>query len=186
MVGVLGVFDDVARRRWPGGPDGELIYLTRRDPAGVRRIGSRHAAGDPRRDAPAVDLQAERVLAEILVAGSRDGMLTAAHDVADGGVGLALAEMAMRARAGIGARTWVPDGVDAFTFLFSSPAARAVVVVPRSEGCASLRCAGRGFACERIGVVDSGLGEVLQIGDIEVGIAEMRGARRGRAASYFA
>ena len=96
-----------------------------------------------------------------------------------------MAEMAMR--AGIGARTWVPDGVDAFTFLFSESAARAVVVVPRSE---ELRftemCGARRFACERIGVVDSGLGEVLQIGDIEVGIAEMRERAAGVLPSYFA
>ena len=167
------------------GPDGELIYLLgeTRPEFGGSAVATLQGilSGMP----PAVDLQAERVLAEILVAGSRDGMLTAAHDVADGGVGLALAEMAMR--AGIGARTWVPDGVDAFTFLFSESAARAVVVVPRSE---ELRftemCGARRFACERIGVVDSGLGEVLQIGDIEVGIAEMRERAAGVLPSYFA
>jgi len=174
VVGVLGVFDDVARRTpmaW--GPDGELIYLLgqTRPEFGGSAVATLQGilTGMP----PTVDLQAERVLAEILVAGSRDGMLTAAHDVADGGVGLALAEMAMR--AGIGARTWVPDGVDAFTFLFSESAARAVVVVPRSE---ELRftemCGARRFACERIGVVDSGLGDVLQIGEIELDIAQMR------------
>ena len=41
-----------------------------------------------------VDLEAERQLSQILVAGSRDGMLTAAHDVADGGIAQTLAEMA--------------------------------------------------------------------------------------------
>ncbi len=165
VVGVLGVFDDVARRTpmaW--GPDGELIYLlgATKPEFGGSAVATLQGllTGMP----PEVDLRAERVLAEILVAGSRDGMLTAAHDVADGGVALALAEMAMR--AGSGARTWVPDGVEAFTFLFSESAARAVVVVPRSE---ELRftemCGARRFPCERIGVVDSGLGPVLQVGD---------------------
>jgi phosphoribosylformylglycinamidine synthase len=100
---------------------------------------------------------AEKQLAEILVAGSRDGMFTAAHDVADGGIAQALVEMALR--SGVGARTWVPDGVDPFVHLFSESAARALVVVPRSE---ELRftdmCGARGFACARIGVVDSGIG----------------------------
>ena len=173
VVGVLGVFDDVGRRTpmaW--GPDGELIYLLGRthEEFGGSAVATLQGllTGMP----PKVDLDAERVLAEILVAGSRDGMLTAAHDVSDGGVGLALTEMAMR--AGIGARTWVPDGVDSFTFLFSESAARAIVVVPRSE---ELRftemCGARRFACERIGVVDSGLGDVLQIGDIELSIEQM-------------
>jgi len=186
VVGVLGVFDDVARRTpmaW--GPDGELIYLlgATRPEFGGSAVATLQAilTGTP----PQVDLQAERVLAEILVAGSRDGMLTAAHDVADGGVALALAEMAMR--AGTGARTWVPDGVDAFTFLFSESAARALVVVPRSE---ELRftemCGARRFPCERIGVVDSGLGPVLQIGDLTVGIDEMAQRAAGVLPALFA
>ena len=186
VVGVLGVFDDVARRTpmaW--GPDGELIYLlgATKPEFGGSAVATLQAilTGTP----PQVDLQAERVLAEILVAGSRDGMLTAAHDVADGGVALALAEMAMR--AGTGARTWVPDGVDAFTFLFSESAARALVVVPRSE---ELRftemCGARRFPCERIGVVDSGLGPVLQIGDLTVGIDEMAQRAAGVLPALFA
>ncbi len=186
VVGVLGVFDDVARRTpmaW--GPDGELIYLlgATRPEFGGSAVATLQGilTGTP----PRVDLQAERVLAEILVAGSRDGMLTAAHDVADGGVGLALAEMAMR--AGSGARTWVPDGVDPFTFLFSESAARALVVVPRSE---ELRftemCGARRFPCERIGVVDSGLGPVLQIGDVNVGIDEMARRAAGVLPALFA
>ena len=133
---------------------------------------------------PELDLEAERVLSQILVAGSRDGMLTAAHDVSDGGIGLALAEMAVR--AGIGARTWVPDGVDIFTWLFSESATRAVVVVPRSE---ELRftemCGARRFPCERIGVVDSGLGQVLQIGDVEMSIEQMRSVSSAVLPSHF-
>ena len=112
------------------GPDGELIYLlgaTKAEFGGSAVATCRSADRDAAGGRPG----RRKVLAEILVAGSRDRMLTAAHDVADGGVGLALAEMAMR--AGTGARTWVPDGIDAFTFLFSESAARALVVVPRSE-----------------------------------------------------
>jgi phosphoribosylformylglycinamidine synthase len=111
-------------------------------------------------------------------------MLTAAHDVSDGGVGLALTEMAMR--SGIGARTWIPDRVDAFTWLFSESATRALVVVPRSE---ELRftemCGARRFPCERIGVVDSGLGDVLQIGSLELSIEQMRGISRGVLPTHF-
>jgi phosphoribosylformylglycinamidine synthase len=84
-------------------------------------------------------------------------MLTAAHDVSDGGVAQALVEMALR--SGVGARFWAPEGLDAFTFLFSESAGRAIVVVPRSE---ELRftemCAARQLPAHRIGVVDSGLG----------------------------
>ncbi len=166
VVGVLGVIDDVDRRTpmaW--GPDGELIYLlgaTREEFAGSEWAHAEHGhlGGLP----PAVDLAAERVLGEILIAGSRDGMLTAAHDVSDGGVIQALVEMALR--SSIGARCWVGDGLDPFTFCYSESAGRAVVVVPRSE---ELRftemCAARRFPFARIGVVDSGLGADLGAGD---------------------
>ncbi len=160
VVGVLGVLDDVDRRTpmsW--GPDGELIYLlgTTRDEldgSAWAQVIHDHLGGMP----PLVDLEAERQLSQILVAGSRDGMLTAAHDLADGGVATALVEMAIR--SGVGARTWVPDDLDPFVFLFSESAARAIVVVPRTE---ELRftemCSARNFPCTRIGVVDSGLAQ---------------------------
>ena len=133
VVGVLGVIDDVERRTpmtW--GPDGELIYLlgdTHDEFGGSEWAHHRHGhlGGLP----PRVDLDRERLLAEVLVAGSRDGMLTGAHDVSDGGVAQTIVEMALR--SGVGARFWLPDGLDAFVFLFSESAGRAVVVVPRSE-----------------------------------------------------
>ncbi len=178
VVGVLGVIDDVERRTpiaW--GPDGELIYLlgeTREEFSGSEwaHVVHGHLGGLP----PRVDLDRERLLGDICIAGSRDGMLTAAHDVSDGGVAQALIEMALR--SGVGARVWLPDGVDAATFLWSESAGRALVVVPRSE---ELRftemCAARGLLASRIGVVDSGLGtdtghpgaQVLQIGGLPQG-----------------
>ncbi|WP_037840514.1 AIR synthase-related protein, partial [Streptomyces sp. NRRL S-337] len=62
---------------------------------------------------------------------SRDGMIDAAHDLSDGGLIQALVESCLR--GGTGARLVVPGALDAFTFLFSESAGRAVVAVPRSE-----------------------------------------------------
>jgi len=197
VVGVLGVLDDTDRRTpisW--GPDGELIYLlgSTADEFGGSEWAhlQGHLGGVP----PQVDLAAERVLAEILVAGSRDGMLTAAHDLSDGGVAIGLIEMALR--SGIGARLWIPDDVDPFLFLLSESATRALVVVPRSE---ELRftemCGARHFPCQRIGVVDSGLrsdlerdDEVLVIGnvygeDLIIGFDELRSAYEATLPALF-
>jgi phosphoribosylformylglycinamidine synthase len=159
VVGVLGVIDDVARRTpmaW--GTDGDLIYVlgqTRDEFGGSEwaHVVHGHLGGMP----PHLDLEDERTMGQILVAGSRDGLFSAAHDVSDGGIIVALLEMALR--GGVGARCWVPDGIDPFVFLFAESATRAIVVVPRSE---ELRftemCGARGFAATRIGVVDSGIG----------------------------
>ena len=198
VVGVLGVFDDTDRRTPMGWDlDGELIYLlgTTRDELDGSEWAhlQGHLGGLP----PAVDLDAERVLGEILVAGSRDGMLTAAHDLSDGGVAAGIVEMALR--SGTGARLWIPDNIDPFLFLLSESTARALVVVPRSE---ELRftemCGARGFPAERIGVVDSGLGadrgreqeQLLVIGnvngaEIELGLSELREAYEATLPAIF-
>ncbi len=187
VVGVLGVIDDVERRTpmsW-GDDDGDLIYLlgtTRDELAGSE--WAHHVHGHLGGRPPMVDLEAERLLGQILVAGSRDGMLAAAHDVSDGGVAQALVEMVLR--AGTGARCWLPDGIDPFVFLFSESAARAVAVIPRSE---ELRftemCEARQQPAVRIGVVDSQLGadagfpgqQVLQFADLfTVTLDELRAA----------
>jgi phosphoribosylformylglycinamidine synthase subunit PurL len=195
VVGVLGVLDDVSRRTpMSFEDDGELIYLlgaTRDEFGGSEwaHVIHGHLGGLP----PALDLEAERQLSQILVAGSRDGMLSAAHDISDAGVAQAIVEMALRSNRG--ARMWVPDGIDPFIFLFSESTARAIVVVPRSE---ELRftemCGARNFPCERIGVVDSGLGadlgidgQVLMWSDqFHVELDDLRAAHEGTIPALFA
>ena len=86
-----------------------------------------HLGGAP----PVVDLDAERLLAEILLAGSRDGMVSAAHDLSEGGLAQALVEMCLVGETG--ARIVLPEGADPFVALFAESAARALVAVPRTE-----------------------------------------------------
>ena len=158
VVGVLGVIDDVERRTpmsWTD--DGDLIYVlgeTREEFGGSEWAHEVHGhlGGLP----PVVDLAKERELAEIMVAGSRDGLVAAAHDVSDGGIMHTLVEMALRSN--IGARIWVPTELDPFVFAYSESTARAVVVLPRSEELRFVEmCTARGYAITRIGVVDSEL-----------------------------
>ncbi|MFG3119848.1 AIR synthase-related protein, partial [Streptomyces sp. NPDC048197] len=76
---------------------------------------------------------------------------------------------------GAGARLVVPDGLDAFTFLFSESAGRAVVAVPRSEEVRFTdMCTVRGLPATRIGVVD---GEEIDIqGEFSIPLGELRTA----------
>jgi phosphoribosylformylglycinamidine synthase len=156
VIGVLGVIDDVERRTpmaWS--EDGDLIYAlgdTKDEFAGSEwaHVIHKHLGGMP----PVLDLNQERVLAEILIAGSRDGMISAAHDISEGGIAQTLSEMALRTNKGV--RCWVPDGMDSFVFLFSESATRAIVVIPRSEEQRFVNmCEARAFPVARIGVVDS-------------------------------
>ncbi len=185
VVGVLGLFDDVERRTPSGfSAEGDVILLLgdTRDEFGGSAwswIAHRHLGGRP----PAVDLQREALLDEVLVAGSRDGMIASAHDVSDGGIGVTLAEMCLR--FGFGARIVLPEepeSPDPFVMLFSESTGRAIVAVPRSE---ELRftdmCDARGLPCRRIGVVD-GVDSAQRAARLEIqgvlalGLSELREA----------
>ena len=185
VVGVLGVIDDVARRtsiNW--GPVGDFIYVLgdTRDEFGGSEWAHHvhgHLGGLP----PAVDLERERLLGEILVAGSRDGVFTAAHDVSDGGIAQVLVEMALASNAG--GRCSVPDGIDPFTYLFSESAGRAVVVVPAGHETRFVaRCLGRGLPAARIGEVDGGK-ELEFAGLFSVSLTELREAHEGTLPRLF-
>lgn len=175
VVAVLGVIDDVNRRTPMAFSDeGHLLYLlgdTKEELGGSAwsQVIHDHLGGLP----PAVDLGREKLLADILIAASRDGMIDAAHDLSDGGLIQALVESCLR--GGKGARIIVPDGIDPFVFLFSESAGRAVVAVPRSE---ELRfgdmCEARGLPATRIGVVD---GEAIDVqGQFALPLEELRTA----------
>ncbi|GAA3012113.1 phosphoribosylformylglycinamidine synthase subunit PurL [Kitasatospora sp. NPDC006786] len=178
VVAVLGVIDDVTRRTpLAFAEEGQLLYLLgdTADELGGSAWSQAvhdHLGGLP----PAVDLERERLLGEILIAASRDGMIDAAHDLSDGGLGQALVESCLK--GGHGARIVLPEGQDPFVLLFSESAGRAVVAVPRSE---ELRfndmCTARGLPATRIGVVD---GESLDVqGRFSVSLAELKDARTG-------
>ena len=188
VIGVLGVIDDVERRTpMAFGPVGETILLvgqTRDELAGSEWAHTVHGhlGGLP----PMVDLSRERQLADILVAGSRDGMITAAHDVSDGGLAQTIVEMALR--SGTGARIFLPDDLDPFVALFAESAGRAVVVVPRSE---ELRftdmCVARYVPVARIGVVDGvGKDAVLDVqGLFSVDLADLNAAAEATLPALF-
>ena len=134
VIGVLGVHDDVRRRVGIGFPAGQsparivLLGATRAEFGGSAwaHVLHGHLGGRP----PAPDLDAEWRLAGLLAAATADGLLSAAHDLSDGGLAVALAESCLR--GGTGCVVRLPG--DPFTALFSESAGRcAVAVRPGAE-----------------------------------------------------
>ncbi|MBE9374767.1 phosphoribosylformylglycinamidine synthase subunit PurL [Saccharopolyspora sp. HNM0983] len=187
VVGVLGTIDDVTRRipSGIGGEGGETLLLlgeTREEFGGSEwaRLVHDHLGGTP----PQVDLAREKELAEVLVAGSRDGMIAAAHDLAEGGLAQALVETALIGECG--ARVVLPEDADPFVWLFAESAGRVLVSVPRSE---ELRftdmCSARGLPCTKVGVADAG-SQSLDIQDVaEIPLTELREAWEGTLPALF-
>jgi phosphoribosylformylglycinamidine synthase subunit PurL len=177
VVGVLGVLDDVRLRVAPGfRTDGAAICLlgdTREEFGGSEWMHVAHGylGGSP----PAVDLPAERLLAELLVTAVAQRLLDSAHDLSEGGLAQALAECCLHGDAG--ARIELPTGADPFIALFSESAGRAVVSVRRGAAAQFEQlCADREVPCTRIGVVDLLVPTLDVIGQFRVPLREVREA----------
>jgi phosphoribosylformylglycinamidine synthase len=80
---------------------------------------------------PPVDLAAERRHGDFVRALIRDGLVTAVHDVSDGGLLIALAEMAMASR--LGAVLEAPSGIPAHAFWFGEDQARYVITAKDAD-----------------------------------------------------
>ncbi|MEU2257448.1 phosphoribosylformylglycinamidine synthase subunit PurL [Nocardia xishanensis] len=187
VVGVLGVIDDV-HRRIPTGlglePGETLILLgeTRDEFGGSiwSQVAHDHLGGEP----PKVDFAREQLLAEVLTAGSRDGMISAAHDLSEGGLAQAVIEAALAGETGC--RILLPEGADPFVTLFSESAGRVLVAVPRSEETRFTKmCDARELPWVRIGVVDQGSDSVEVQGQFSVTMAELREAYEGTLPKLF-
>ena len=185
VVGVLGVIDDV-RRRLPtglGSEPGESLYLlgeTRDEFDGSiwAQVTADHLGGVP----PAVDLAREKLLADVLTAASRDGLVSAAHDLSEGGLIQSVVEAALAGETGC--RVVLPgdcDSVaDAFVLLFSESAGRVLAAVPRTEESRFVAmCAARGLPATRIGVSDSASDSVEVQGFFTVTLEELRSISEG-------
>ena len=182
VIGVLGVHDDVRKRLSAGfAADGAEVVLlgTTRDELGGSawaEVAHQHLGGRP----PAVDLAAERRLAALVAAAASDGVLASAHDLSDGGLGIALAEACLHGDRGC---TVALPG-DAFTALFSESAGRALVSVVRGreKEFAALATEHEVPAT----VLGIAAGETLTVvGTFQVPLAELRSAWTGTLPAIF-
>ncbi|MGV0641935.1 phosphoribosylformylglycinamidine synthase subunit PurL [Mycolicibacterium sp. XJ879] len=185
VVGVLGVIDEV-KRRIPtgfGAEPGETLILlgdTRDEFDGSiwAQVTADHLGGLP----PKVDLQREKLLADVLTAASRDGLVSAAHDLSEGGLIQAVVESALAGETGC--RIVLPEGwqegTAPFTFLFSESAGRVLVAVPRTEESRfRAMCEARGLPATRIGVVDQGSQAVEVQDHFTVSLEDLRSTSEG-------
>ena len=194
-IGMVGLIEDRERTTGMGFPEaGQRIVLlgTPRPTLGASAYAQAlHGleTGAP----PAVDWPSERALLATLRHGIRSGLITAAHDAADGGLGVALAEMALAAGhpGGLG------DGLGAGVALDldGSPLARERFLFGETHGCAWVTVASEDTdallalagehdcAAKLAGTVG---GDDLVITDsagavLEVSVSELRNAWQGGA-----
>jgi len=169
VVGMVGKLPSAARAGQMGfAREGDTIALV--GPFEPSLVGSELAklrGQAPVGELPAADAAALRVVHEAIRARVRAGAFRSAHDIAEGGVAVALAECCVA--GGLGASVRLPHGLDPF----GEAPGRAFIVSGPAEGLT-------GFVV--IGEVG---GEVLRIEDLlELAVCDLREARDSGLAEW--
>jgi phosphoribosylformylglycinamidine synthase len=172
VIGMLGLLSDYRLRVPSAFPQAGLaIYLLGETAAELG--GSEFAEvvlDETGAMPPALDLDKERALIDLLVRAAADTMLASAHDCSDGGLAVALAECAIG--RGHGFATSLVTDLPAHVALFSESAARAVVsVAPVDEERFAELAAEPGVRATRIG--ETGGPRAVIDGVIDVTVAEL-------------
>jgi phosphoribosylformylglycinamidine synthase len=150
-IGGVGLLEDFTRSMTLAfKAEGEAILLLGETTGWLgQSLYLREVCGREEGAPPPVDLAAERRRGEFVRALIGDGLVTAVHDVSDGGVLIALAEMAMASK--IGATLQAPPGVPAHGFWFGEDQARYVVTA-KDPGAIAQRAEAAGVPIVRLGV----------------------------------
>jgi phosphoribosylformylglycinamidine synthase len=180
IVGMLGVLNDAYAHRPASAREGEVIVLlgeTAPELGGSEAVAVVHdiVAGM----APRLDLGAEVALAKLL---ATSGLGNHAHDLSEGGLGVALAELCVR--SGVGAIVTTP-GIDPLWGLFGESTARSLLTCGANDVDRVLSEADRlGVAARVIGLVHRD--PYLEIeGILRASVDDLRGTYENAIASLM-
>ena len=125
VIGGVGLLDDISRRATPllARADEALVLVGETAGWLGQSLYLREIAGREDGAPPPVDLAIERANGDLVRTLITDGLVTACHDVSDGGVAVALAEMLMISD-GIGAEIAADIDIPLHAFLFGEDQGR--------------------------------------------------------------
>jgi phosphoribosylformylglycinamidine synthase len=177
VVGVLGVIDDVSARIPTGlGAAGDTLVLlgeTHDELGGSEwaHVVHNHLGGRP----PVVNLAREQAIASVL----REGGVTAAHDLSEGGLAQTLVESCLVTGRGCD----VELTGDPFVALFSESSARVLVSTANVDEL-TVRCDAAGVPWQRLGLVSAT--NALRIEGVgELTLPELREVWEGTLPALF-
>ena len=193
VLGVVGLIEDsnkvLGRAFRESGAAIVLLGDTRNELGASEYVKLMHrmVAGVP----PDIDLAAEKALQQLLVGATRDGLLCSAHDCAEGGLAVTLAECAF-GTGGVGLSVDLPR-VDAGPWtsaatLFSESASRVIVSVAREHLDALLdRASATGVPAREIGATGTSRINVSIDGQsvIDISVAEAESIWDGALEKFF-
>jgi phosphoribosylformylglycinamidine (FGAM) synthase-like enzyme len=129
---------------------------------------------------PTLDMDAERALHEVLIAGANGGLVNSAHDLSGGGLAVALAECSFASSRGFSVQV---GGTEPHRTLYSESPSRAVVSCAQGlvDDVLSL-AADNGVAAEVIGAV---AGDMCDFSVFALGLDEARSVWEGGLSDHL-
>ncbi|MFN3259593.1 MAG: phosphoribosylformylglycinamidine synthase subunit PurL [Pikeienuella sp.] len=182
-IGAVGLLPDVERvvRIAPKAGDRMILIGETRGHMG-RSVYLAELFGREEGAPPPVDLEAERRAGELVRALGAEGLLSAAHDLGDGGLGLAAAEMALA--GGVGVVLASDPSMAMQEWFFGEDQARYLLAVSADDEEAALdRAAEAGIPARTVGRAG---GDRIVLGDRALPLAEARSAHEGALPALMA
>ena len=181
-VGMLGVLDDVTRRLTPALDAGDLVMLLGAPPAQpVETLaGSEYLTRLLGRPAgrPHIDLALETRVQRLVLDACGRGLLTAAHDCADGGLAVTLVECCLAGGAGFEGDPALDLGPRLDGALFGEAQSRFLVGV-RDAGAAEALTALAARAAVPATVLGTAGGARVRLGPLDIALDALREANEG-------
>jgi phosphoribosylformylglycinamidine (FGAM) synthase-like enzyme len=135
MIAMVGLLDEVSRCLAQGfrraGDIVALVGRTREELGGSEYLAVVH--GRVRGAPPWIDLGFEKRLQGLVLEAAADGVLHSAHDVAEGGLAVALAECCLASPDRLGARIELEQSMRADVLLFGESQSRILVTFDRQN-----------------------------------------------------
>ncbi|MCJ2111707.1 phosphoribosylformylglycinamidine synthase subunit PurL [Methylobacterium sp. E-025] len=185
-IGGVGVLDDVARHATIAlKREGDVLVLVGAAEGWLgQSIYLSVIEGREEGAPPPVDLSLERRNGDFVRGLIASGQVDTVHDLSDGGLAVALAEMAMAGSFGA-TLPEAPEGMPAHAYLFGEDQARYLVAVPAEAATDILYAASaQGIDASVVGVVE---GDGLTLpGGQTISVAELRDAHEGWLPAYMA
>jgi phosphoribosylformylglycinamidine synthase len=183
-VGAVGLIPDYARRagyRSMKGGDRLILIGETRGALGAS-LYLREILGREDGAPPPVDLAAERSNGDLVRSLIREGLVETVHDLSDGGLAAAAAEMALA--SDVGAWLVAPTALPSHAWLFGEDQGRYLLAVPAAREAEVLaRAKAAGVPATVVG--DAG-GAVLHAqGAFEIPLAELRAVSEGWLPAYM-
>ena len=176
-IGMVGIIDDVARHLTIAPRHGDLLVLlggpVAQPAATLAGSEYQHVVHETLGGLPSIDLDLEARVQRLVLDAHARGLLSAAHDLADGGLAVAVAEMCIAAGHGIAAGS-IEAGPRLDAALFGEAPSRFLVAVRDADAAAAVAA-----LASTVGVPATSLGRIesdeIRLGPIAVSLDAAQG-----------